>query len=302
MARTADFIVIGGGIAGISVAYELLPHGSVAVLEQESATGYHSTGRSAAVMSENYGPRLWSRLVTATRGFLENPPEGFTDLPLVTDRGALFLAQAHARLAGALDELDPILGPLGERFADAVAHTTARICCTRKTVPGLRALEKYAVRCGGGANHRFGLDDAILIKDNHIALAGGRAETAHALYRQAIESTSPRSSQRQQVQWNYGWDLLRAGDAEGALTQWAGVMEGRRQQPEWLPPTLALALWRLDRRAEAVAWFAAAVRTHPDRWPYAANLPALLPDWREDERATLAQVQAAWVANPPVWP
>lgn len=136
----------------------------------------------------------------------------------------------------------------------------------------------------------------------HIALAGGRAETAHALYRQAIESTSPRSSQRQQVQWNYGWDLLRAGDAEGALAQWTAVMEGRRQQPEWLPPTLALALWRLDRRAEAVAWFAAAVRTHPDRWPYAANLPALLPDWRPAERATLAEVQAAWVANPPAWP
>jgi nicotinate-nucleotide pyrophosphorylase (carboxylating) len=47
-----------------------------------------------------------------------------------------------------------------------------RICCTRKTTPGLRAFEKYAVRCGGGFNHRFGLDDAILIKDNHIALAG----------------------------------------------------------------------------------------------------------------------------------
>ena len=51
--------------------------------------------------------------------------------------------------------------------------TKARICCTRKTTPGLRALEKYAVRCGGGFNHRFGLDDAILIKDNHIAVAGG---------------------------------------------------------------------------------------------------------------------------------
>src|SRR5215813_10035465 len=51
--------------------------------------------------------------------------------------------------------------------------TRARICCTRKTTPGLRALEKYAVRCGGGFNHRFGLDDAILIKDNHIAVAGG---------------------------------------------------------------------------------------------------------------------------------
>jgi len=52
-------------------------------------------------------------------------------------------------------------------------HGHARIACTRKTTPGLRALEKAAVRAGGGANHRFGLDDAILIKDNHIAIAGG---------------------------------------------------------------------------------------------------------------------------------
>lgn len=57
----------------------------------------------------------------------------------------------------------------------AVAHTKARICDTRKTLPGLRIFEKYAVRCGGGWNHRFGLDDAILIKDNHIAVAGGVA-------------------------------------------------------------------------------------------------------------------------------
>ncbi|MGC8493271.1 MAG: carboxylating nicotinate-nucleotide diphosphorylase [Syntrophobacteraceae bacterium] len=49
----------------------------------------------------------------------------------------------------------------------------ARICCTRKTTPGLRSVEKYAVRAGGGVNHRFGLDDAVLIKDNHIAMAGG---------------------------------------------------------------------------------------------------------------------------------
>lgn len=55
----------------------------------------------------------------------------------------------------------------------AVAHTSAQVCCTRKTTPGLRALEKYAVRCGGGTNHRQGLYDAILIKDNHIAAAGG---------------------------------------------------------------------------------------------------------------------------------
>jgi nicotinate-nucleotide pyrophosphorylase (carboxylating) len=66
-------------------------------------------------------------------------------------------------------------------FVRLLAGTHARVCCTRKTTPGLRALEKYAVRCGGGFNHRFGLDDAILIKDNHIAVAGGiRAVLARA--------------------------------------------------------------------------------------------------------------------------
>src|SRR5690606_37064747 len=58
-------------------------------------------------------------------------------------------------------------------FVRRVAHTRTRVTCTRKTTPGLRALQKYAIRCGGGFNHRFGLDDAILIKDNHIAVAGG---------------------------------------------------------------------------------------------------------------------------------
>ena len=68
-------------------------------------------------------------------------------------------------------------------FAKRIAHTKAKVCCTRKTIPGLRAFEKYAVKCGGGSNHRFGLDDAILIKDNHIAVAGGvrqAIEAAHA--------------------------------------------------------------------------------------------------------------------------
>ena len=55
----------------------------------------------------------------------------------------------------------------------SVRGTRARICCTRKTMPGLRAVQKYAVRVGGGSNHRFGLDDAVLIKDNHVAIAGG---------------------------------------------------------------------------------------------------------------------------------
>ncbi|AOW46763.1 carboxylating nicotinate-nucleotide diphosphorylase [Acetobacter ascendens] len=64
------------------------------------------------------------------------------------------------------------------QMVDAVVGTKATICCTRKTLPGLRVLQKYAVKAGGGGNHRFRLDDAILIKDNHLALCGGRVDEA----------------------------------------------------------------------------------------------------------------------------
>jgi nicotinate-nucleotide pyrophosphorylase (carboxylating) len=85
---------------------------------------------------------------------------------------------ARGVLAGERTALNFVgrLSGIATLTADHVRHTAGtgmRICCTRKTTPGLRALEKYAVRCGGGFNHRFGLDDAILIKDNHIAVAGG---------------------------------------------------------------------------------------------------------------------------------
>lgn len=65
------------------------------------------------------------------------------------------------------------------RFAAEISHTYAKVTDTRKTIPGHRTFEKYAVRCGGGANHRYGLDDAILIKDNHIAVSGGVAQAVN---------------------------------------------------------------------------------------------------------------------------
>ena len=85
---------------------------------------------------------------------------------------------ARAVLAGERTALNFVgrlsgVATLTAAYVRNTAATKMRICCTRKTTPGLRALEKYAVRCGGGFNHRFGLDDAILIKDNHIAVAGG---------------------------------------------------------------------------------------------------------------------------------
>ncbi|MFN3257311.1 MAG: carboxylating nicotinate-nucleotide diphosphorylase [Ilumatobacter sp.] len=78
---------------------------------------------------------------------------------------------------------------LTRRWADALVGTSASVRDTRKTMPGLRALEKYAVRCGGGVNHRMGLSDMALVKDNHIAAAGGVAE-AYALVR-ALVGTMP---------------------------------------------------------------------------------------------------------------
>ena len=75
------------------------------------------------------------------------------------------------------------IATLTAQFADRIAHTKAKIVCTRKTTPGHRAVEKRAVRCGGGTSHRYGLDDAILIKDNHIAACGSIADAlqrAHA--------------------------------------------------------------------------------------------------------------------------
>ncbi|HYS46841.1 MAG TPA: carboxylating nicotinate-nucleotide diphosphorylase, partial [Rhizomicrobium sp.] len=77
----------------------------------------------------------------------------------------------------ALNFLGPLSGTatLTAALVNAVEGTKARIVCTRKTLPGLRVLQKYAVRCGGGFNHRFGLDDAAMVKDNHVQAAGGIA-------------------------------------------------------------------------------------------------------------------------------
>jgi nicotinate-nucleotide pyrophosphorylase (carboxylating) len=73
------------------------------------------------------------------------------------------------------------IATLTRRYVDQVVGTRVTILDTRKTTPGLRALEKYAVRCGGGSNHRFGLDDAILVKENHLRIAGGITAAASAL-------------------------------------------------------------------------------------------------------------------------
>lgn len=87
-----DFLIIGGGIAGASVAYWLAPHGKVVLLERESQPGYHATGRSAALFMESYGTPQVRALTMASRAFLQDPPPGFADHPLLTPRGAMMVA------------------------------------------------------------------------------------------------------------------------------------------------------------------------------------------------------------------
>jgi len=104
-----DFIIIGGGIAGASVAYWLAPHARVVVLEREPHPGYHSTGRSAALFIETYGPAQVRALTRASRPFFESPGQGFADHPLLTPRGTLFVAsdQQEQQLEEYWDEVRP---------------------------------------------------------------------------------------------------------------------------------------------------------------------------------------------------
>jgi D-arginine dehydrogenase len=92
--NTADILVIGGGIAGAGAAYELAQFASVIVLEREQQCGYHSTGRSAASFTENYGGAAVRRLAIASRPFLEAPPAGFSDHSLLAPRGMFTIARA----------------------------------------------------------------------------------------------------------------------------------------------------------------------------------------------------------------
>lgn len=135
-----------------------------------------------------------------------------------------------------------------------------------------------------------------------IAFHSGRRELGEQLYQALIGSLSSSSPQYRAVIWNYGWDLLHAGDAARAIDQWSLLVGGRPSAPEWLPPTLALALWQAGRKDEALQWYGAAMRTWPDTWGDAGNLAAQLPDWSEADRVVLADVLAAWRANPPAWP
>lgn len=135
------------------------------------------------------------------------------------------------------------------------------------------------------------------------AMRTGQAAVGSDLYRGALARIDETNATWRRLMWNYGWDLHRAGDTAAALAQFQRLAAARGGSTgSWVPPTLALSLWANGRQAEAVQWYAAAVRTEPNQWRTTAQYARLLPAWRPADRDMLAQVHAAWVANPPRWP
>ncbi|MCW5658133.1 MAG: FAD-binding oxidoreductase [Burkholderiaceae bacterium] len=126
-----DAVIFGAGIAGASCAHALAPHAKVLLLEREAQPGMHSTGRSAAMFMESYGPPQVRALTRASRGFYEAPPAGFADMPILQPRGALYVAWQGQEAM--LDELYATL----EATGTAVSRIDADECLRR--VPVLRA-------------------------------------------------------------------------------------------------------------------------------------------------------------------
>jgi nicotinate-nucleotide pyrophosphorylase (carboxylating) len=137
-------------------------------------------GRVAGLICAEAAFRLIDPQVTV-QAALPDGSEAPTGAVLATVSGPARSLLTAERVA--LNFLGPLSGTATATAAlvKAVEGTQARIACTRKTLPGLRLLQKYAVRCGGGFNHRFGLDDAVMIKDNHVQAAGGIAAAVKRL-------------------------------------------------------------------------------------------------------------------------
>lgn len=153
-----------GDLTSDGVVPRTLESGASVVARSEGrVAGAEVAARVFALMD----PRITTRLLVRDGG------DVVPDAEILAFQGpARSILGAERTALNFLGHLSGI-ATLTRTYVEAVAGTGSRVACTRKTTPGLRALEKFAVRCGGGVNHRFGLDDAVLIKDNHIAVAGG---------------------------------------------------------------------------------------------------------------------------------
>ena len=161
---------------------------SRAVISPDATARAHVVAREEGVLAGVQPASLAFKLVDPTVKLRFEADEGVSieagEVVATVEGPTRSILTAERTALNFLGHLSGVATATGTLVA-AVAGTDAKICCTRKTTPGLRALEKQAVRAGGGANHRFGLGDAILIKDNHVAQSGGVAAAIGAARRQS---------------------------------------------------------------------------------------------------------------------
>ena len=155
---------------------------SAAVIPADAKTRVVMAARQEGIIAGLDAAETTFRLVDPTLAIKRLKPEGAEvkagDEVMEISGCARSILTAERTALNFVGHLSGI-ATLTHKMARAIGNHKAKICSTRKTTPGLRALEKYAVRVGGGVNHRLGLDDAILIKDNHIAIAGGVTVALH---------------------------------------------------------------------------------------------------------------------------
>lgn len=240
--HTAHYIIIGAGIAGASIAYWLARHGSVVLVEREAQPGYHSTGRSAALYMESYGPPQVRALTCASRAFFDRPPAGFCDHALLTPRGALLFATPGQEQL--LDEHEAIV----RSVSDNVVRLDAAQTCAR--VPVLREQDII------GAVYEPDASDIDVHGLHQGFLRGARAAGARVLCDAEVSAiTRDETSQVWQVTTTQG--VLCAPVVINAAGAWAdvvGAMAGAR--PIGLVP----------KRRSAFT-FAAPMDGDVERWP-----------------------------------
>ncbi len=177
--KNYDFVVVGAGIAGASIAYELSGAATVCVIEAEARAGLHATGRSAALFAPSYGGREIRALTRASKHFLSNPPQGFSDVPLLHPRGCLYIARSdqHARLNQLIESVEESGGTL---LRVSAAEAVARAPLLRKEYVAEGALDPDAMDIDVNAVHQGFMRGAraqgTVVITNHRVLAAERLQ------------------------------------------------------------------------------------------------------------------------------